>query len=253
MQQANEELELKVQERTAELQQLNEQLKELNDLKSRVVSMVCHEFRNPLNNISLSVSYLDRYSEQLSAQQKMQYLEDIQANVERMAHMIDDILVIGKVEAKKIEVQPTMLNLVEFCQRLVAELRLTAPQHRIDLKTPGQSIWAQVDEQLLRSILTNILINSVRYSLAESKIQFKIFTQQKQIVFRIKDQGIGIPPEDIPHLFEPFHRGRNVSNIPGTGLGLSVVKKFVDLLQGKIEVNSQIGSGAIFVVCLPFI
>ncbi len=253
LQQANEELELKVQERTAELQQLNEQLKELNDLKSRVVSMVCHEFRNPLNNISLSVSYLARYTEQLSAQQKMQYLEDIQANVERMVHMIDDILVIGKVEAKKIEVQPTPLNLVEFCQSLVAELRLTAPQHSIDVKTPVQSIWAQLDEQLLRSILTNILINSVRYSPPESKVQFEVFTQQNQIVFQVKDQGIGIPLEDIPHLFEPFHRGRNVSNIPGTGLGLSVVKKFVDLLQGRIEVSSQIASGTTFVVRLPFI
>jgi Osmosensitive K+ channel histidine kinase len=139
----------------------------------------------------------------------MQYLEDIQANVERMVHMIDDILVIGKVEAKKIEVQPTPLNLVEFCQSLVAELRLTAPQHSIDVKTPVQSIWAQLDEQLLRSILTNILINSVRYSPPESKVQFEVFTQQNQIVFQVKDQGIGIPLEDIPHLFEPFHRGRN--------------------------------------------
>lgn len=253
LQQANEELEQKVQERTAELQQLNEQLKELSDLKSRMVSMVCHEFRNPLNNISLSVSYLDRYNNQLSGDQKGKYLNDIQANVERMTTMIDDILVIGKVEAKKIEIQPIELDLAAFCRSLTAEIQAIAPQSRIDFTSQRQTFLAQIDERLLRSILTNILFNSIHYSPPDKKVHFKLLAQDNQIIFQIKDYGIGIPAEDLPHLFEPFHRGRNVSNIPGTGLGLSIVKKFVDLQQGKIEVRSKVGRGTTFTVRLPSI
>lgn len=250
LQQANEALEQKVQERTAELQHLNEQLKELSDLKSRMVSMVCHEFRNPLNNISLSVSYLDRYKDQLSGEQKGKYLKDIQANVERMTTMIDDILVIGMVEARKIELQPVELDLVEFCRSLTAEIQLTAPQNPIHFTSQCPSLRVPMDKRLLRSILTNILSNSIHYSPPEKKIQFKLSSQANQIVFQVKDQGIGIPAEDIPQLFEPFHRGRNVSNIPGTGLGLSIVKKFVDLQQGTIDVSSKVGRGTLFTVQL---
>lgn len=250
LQQANEALEQKVQERTAELQHLNEQLKELSDLKSRMVSMVCHEFRNPLNNISLSVSYLDRYKDQLSGEQKGKYLKDIQANVERMTTMIDDILVIGMVEARKIELQPVELDLVEFCRSLTAEIQLTAPQNPIHFTSQCPSLRVHMDKRLLRSILTNILSNSIHYSPPEKKIQFKLSSQANQIMLQVKDQGIGIPAEDIPQLFEPFHRGRNVSNIPGTGLGLSIVKKFVDLQQGTIDVSSKVGRGTLFTVQL---
>lgn len=110
----------------------------------------------------------------------------------------------------------------------------------------------QTDEMLLRSILTNILSNSIHYSPISSTVRFSIVHPQDQnVVFQIKDQGIGIPPEDLPHLFEPFHRGRNVSNIPGTGLGLSIVKRFTNLLQGKLEIDSKIGRGTTFTICLP--
>ncbi|MBF2026504.1 MAG: PAS domain S-box protein [Oscillatoriales cyanobacterium C42_A2020_001] len=251
LQQANEELELKVQERTAELQQLNAQLQELNELKSRLVSMVCHEFRNPLNNILLSVSYLDRYDEQLQPQQKTQHFSDIHTNVDRMTQMIDDILVIGKVEAKKIELQPVSLNLVEFCRQLVEEMQAIAPANPIHFICQRKTLSALIDERLLRSILTNILANSVRYSPANCPIQFKLTCRDEQFTFQVKDQGIGIPADDIPYLFEPFHRGRNVSNIPGTGLGLSIVKKFVDLQQGEIAVQSKVGHGTTFTVRLP--
>jgi signal transduction histidine kinase len=98
--------------------------------------------------------------------------------------------------------------------------------------------------------LTNILSNSVQYSLPHSSIQFRLLRQKQQVIFQIKDQGIGIPPEDLPYLFEPFHRARNVSNIPGTGLGLNIVKRFVDLQQGKIEVESKLGAGTTFTVTL---
>jgi len=252
LQRTAEDLELKVQERTAELQQVNEQLKELNELKTRLVSMVCHEFRNPLNNILLSASYLDRYDSQLLLNQKIEYLGDIRSNVERMTQMIDDILVIGKTEAKKIDVQLSPLDLVKFCTDLTEEVQSTASNTQIKFISRRKHFVIQTDEMLLRSILTNILSNSIRYSPLGSTVKFSIlYAQERNVIFQIKDQGIGIPAEDLPHLFEPFHRGRNVSNIPGTGLGLSIVKRFTDLLQGTLEIDSKIGRGTIFTICLP--
>jgi PAS domain S-box-containing protein len=246
---ANEELELKVRERTTELYQANEQLKELSELRSRVVSMVCHEFRNPLNNILLSVSSLGRYNTHLSAEQKENYLLGIKENVERMTQMIDAILMIGKVEARQIEIQPSQVELVQFCRNLVSEINYSN-SNQIEFICRNKAIHAALDEKLLRSILTNILSNSVQYSLPHSSIQFRLLRQKQQVIFQIKDQGIGIPPEDLPYLFEPFHRARNVSNIPGTGLGLNIVKRFVDLQQGKIEVESKLGAGTTFTVTL---
>ncbi|NJO79246.1 MAG: PAS domain-containing sensor histidine kinase [Cyanobacteria bacterium RM1_2_2] len=252
---ANEELEQMVRERTAELCQANEQLKELSEVRSRVVSMVCHEFRNPLNTILLSVSSLGRYDAQLTLDQKEKYLLDIKDNVERMTQMIDAILIVGKVEAKGIAVDPSTFNLIEFCRNLITEFQPEfQPEFacdRIKFITRAKHLSVTLDERLLRSILTNILSNALRYSPNHTSVQFTLRKQKQHAIFQIKDQGIGIPGEDLPYLFEPFHRGRNVSNIAGTGLGLNIVKRFVDLQQGKIEVESQMGRGTTFTVILP--
>jgi PAS domain S-box-containing protein len=247
---ANEELEQMVRERTGELRHANEQLKELNEVRSRVVSMVCHEFRNPLNNILLSVSSLGRYETQLTLNQKERYLLDIKDNVERMTQMIDAILIVGKVEAKGIEVHPDLFDLIPFCRNLIVEVQPDECE-RIEFISRAKHLMVTLDEQLLRSILTNILSNAIRYSPSRSLIQFTLRKQKQHIVFQIKDQGIGIPSEDLPYLFEPFHRGRNVSNIAGTGLGLNIVKRFVELQQGKVEVESRLGVGTTFTVILP--
>lgn len=248
---ANEELEQMVQARTAELYQANEQLKELSDLRSRVVSMVCHEFRNPLNNILLSVSSLERYDQQLTLKQKEDYLLNIQDNVNRMTQMIDAILMIGKVEAKGIEVNAELFDVVSFCCELIAELERNESDRCIELSCRTKRLMATLDQQLLRSILTNILSNAMRYSPGKETIQFKLLKRKHHIVFQICDRGIGIASDDLPFLFEPFHRGRNVSNISGTGLGLSIVKRFVELHHGKIEVKSKLGAGTTFTVILP--
>lgn len=259
LQRTNEELEQRVRDRTIELQQANEQLKELSELRSRVVTMICHEFRNPLNNILLSVSSLERYEAQLTPDQKTKYLSGIQDNVERMTQMIDAILIIGQVAAKGIEVQLTQFDLIPFCRELVTEVCLTVTgtcqengkSEHIQFSSRCKRLNVMLDQRLLRSILTNILTNALRYSPESRNIQFKVLKQKSQVIFHIADQGIGIPPEDLPYLFEPFHRGRNVSNIAGTGLGLHIVKRFVDLQGGHIEVSSQVSQGTTFQVILP--
>jgi len=248
---ANEELEQRVTERTSELSKANEQLKQLNEDRSRFVAMVCHEFRNPLNNIAFSVSSLKRYNRQLSAEEKTEYLSDVETNVERMTQMTNELLVIGKIETEGINLSSEKIDLVQFCQKLVAELKQTYPTHKVDFDTDISCLKVEVDCQLLRSIITNILTNSVRYSSADKSIQFKLDYNHSRAVFLIKDWGIGIPKSDIYHIFEPFHRGKNVSNVPGTGLGLNIVKRFVDILGGEINISSKVNRGTKVEIIVP--
>jgi PAS domain S-box-containing protein len=253
LQQTNEELELKVQERTATLQQMNQQLRELSETRSRFIAMVCHEFRNPLNNMALAVSSLKRYETQLSAAEKGDYLATITANINRITTMIDDILVIGKIEAKVLEVAPKLLDLVQWGQDLLREREYFRPLSPIEFVCRSRQIIARCDERLLRSIVNNLLTNALLYTPENGTIRLKFAKRKDWFIVTIQDEGIGIPAADKPQLFEPFHRGRNVSNIPGTGLGLSIVKQFVDLQGGRIEVTSQVHRGTTFVVRLPII
>ncbi|MGV2828161.1 ATP-binding protein [Myxosarcina sp. GI1(2024)] len=243
LQLANEELEQRVQERTSELSQANQQLKQLNEVRSRFVSMVCHEFRNPLNNIAFSVSSLKRYDRQLSASQKVEYLSDIEISIDRMAQMIDDFLVIGKIDTERIDLESQQLDVVKFCRKLVAEFQQTHLNNQIQFSSDRANLKVESDSQLLRAILINVLSNSVKYSRNGDQIQFQLSANCDRLTFLVEDRGIGIPSEDLPKIFEPFHRGKNVSNIPGTGLGLNIVKRFVELLGGKINVSSQINRG----------
>lgn len=213
--------------------------------------MVCHEFRNPLNNIALSVSALNRYDAQLGPETKANYLRSINANVERMTEMIDDILVIGKIEAKVLQVNPQSFDLVAFCQALLAEREYHRPRQPIQLVCRHRQLWVTLDQRMVRSILSNLLSNAMRYTSANQVICLKLSKRQQQLMMQVQDKGIGIPKADQRSLFEPFQRGRNVSNIPGTGLGLSIVKQFVDLQRGTIEVSSQVGVGTVFTVRLP--
>lgn len=253
LQQTNEALELKVQERTAELLQANQQLQELSELRSRFVSMVCHEFRNPLNNIALLVSSLERYEQRLSAHQKQEYLQAMVANTDRMTAMIDDILVIGTIEADQLALKSTEIDVAQFCQELLKELQPTTQGHQLAFTCDDSKLEAVIDEQLLRSILLNILHNAIRYSPQAGLIELKLVHDPQQLTFHVIDQGLGIPKADQSLLFEPFHRGKNVSNIPGTGLGLSIVKQFVGLLNGTVSFESTLGEGTMFVVQLPTI
>jgi PAS domain S-box-containing protein len=252
LQRHNEELEQKIQERTARLRQVNQQLRELSEMRSRFVAMVCHEFRNPLNNIALSVSSLNRYDAQLQPEEKADYLNNISANVERMTCMIDDILVISKIEAKVLEVNPQPLDLVAFCQDLLVTQDYARPQMPIQFSSRSRQIIANLDERLLHSIVSNLLSNAIRYTPDHKPIRLTLTRRKGQVILRVQDEGIGIPLGDRRHLFEPFHRGHNVSNIPGTGLGLSIVKQFVELHHGTIAVTSKVGTGTTFTVRLPY-
>ena len=251
LQRTNEELERVVQERTAKLIEANQQLRELSHLRSRFVAMVCHEFRNPLNNIVLSVSALMRYNEKLTPVEKRDYLCNINANVERMTHMIDEILVIGKIDAQVLDIHLEPIDLIAFCEGLIAEPIHQRSPFPIQFSCRHRQLMAMLDPQILRSILSNLLSNAIRYTSDDQPIVLKVIKHKHHIIFHVQDKGMGILRQDRPHIFEPFHRGQNASNISGTGLGLSIIKQFVELLQGGVKLKSCPGKGTTFTVRLP--
>lgn len=227
--------------------------RELNELKSRFVSMVSHEIRNPLNSILAVAQILERYSEEWSKEKKQEFFQRIKTNVKQLTELLDDVLVIGKAEAKKLEFKPVPLDLEKLSCDVIEEIKLsTGSQHAIVFANQGQCTNACLDERLLRHILTNLLSNAIKYSPQGSTIHFDLVCQDDKAIFQIKDEGIGIPPEDIGRLFESFHRATNVKNIPGTGLGLAIVKRCVDISGGVIAVKSEVGVGTTFSVTLPF-
>lgn len=243
LQQTNEELEARVAQRTQELSQANLKLTQLNEVRSRFIGMVCHEFRNPLNNISFLVSSLLRYSQKLSTNKKNEYLLDIKTNIERMTEMTDELLVISKIDNESIDLACDYFDLVDFCQGIIAEFEQTSKQQQIKFKCDFQELKVKIDGRLLRSIIVNLLSNAVKYSPQKTEINLDLQIKNNQLKITITDRGIGIPSKDKNRIFEPFHRGKNVSNIPGTGLGLHIVKKFVNILEGKIKVHSQLNLG----------
>lgn len=233
--------------------------KELNEFKSRFVSMVSHEFGNPLMAVLMSAELLKKCSHRKTESEKLKYVERIQTSAEQMSKLLKDVLVIGKAEAGKLEFKPAPLALIKFCNDVVEEIQLSAGGN-ITINFAHNNLIANegyhgglllLDEKLVRHILTNLLSNAVKYSPQGSTVHFDLLCQDGQVIFQIKDEGIGIPPEDQQRLFESFYRAKNVGKIPGTGLGLAIVKQSVDLHGGKIEATSDVGVGTKFTVTLP--
>ena len=236
----------------AELHKALEREKELNELKSRFISMASHEFRTPLTTILGSAELLKHYSYKWSSEKKLVHFERIHSNVQHLVELLNDVLLIGQVEAGKLQFNPERLDVVQFCSTLVEELQLSAgSEHTITFTCQFPKLEGYLDEKLLRHILSNLLSNAIKYSPTSSTVNFELVRQNDLAIFHIQDSGIGIPLEDRQHLFESFHRAKNVGNIPGTGLGLSIVKRSVDLHGGNITVNSEVGVGTTFTVTIP--
>ncbi|MBW4543037.1 MAG: hybrid sensor histidine kinase/response regulator [Symplocastrum torsivum CPER-KK1] len=275
LQRLNEELEHRVEEQTEELrdknrclqseiterQRLEEELrnalmkeKELSDLKSNIISVVSHEYRTPLATILSSTELLENYSHKWDQEKRQRHFKRIENSVHHLTQLVNDVLIISKAEAGKLDFNPVPLELVEFCYQLVEELQLTAStQHNISFLCQTSSIKACLDEKLLRQFLTNLLSNAIKYSPHGGNVQLELECKQDVTIFRIRDQGIGIPLKDQDQLFEAFHRSSNVGTISGTGLGLAIVKKCVDIHNGQIAVESEVGTGTTFIITIPLI
>ncbi|MEB3337387.1 MAG: PAS domain S-box protein [Leptolyngbyaceae bacterium] len=228
------------------------QEKELSELKSRFVTMASHEFRTPLSTILLSSELLEHYNDKLSEEKKLQQLLKIQTSVKNMTQLLEDVLLIGKVESGKVTLNPVPLDLTRLCRDFIEDLQLLAgSKHTLNLSIQGLQQEVYLDEKLLRSILNNLISNAIKYSPRGGEVELTVTYRPQGICFHIQDQGIGIPEADQQRLFDSFHRATNVGSIPGTGLGLAIVKKAVELHGGQISVSSQVGVGTAFTVELP--
>ncbi len=229
-----------------------ERQRELNVLRSRFVAMTSHEFRTPLASILSSAELLRYYSERVSAEERLGMLQSIEAGVQRMTQMLDRILLIGKAEAEMLEFSPQPIDLKELCNQLIKE----ANQQHTNAKSAIVLDWQMepaeqgFDEKLCRHIFSNLLSNALKYSPTGGDVHMRVQTEQGRTVFEVRDQGIGIPADELHHLFDSFHRASNVGTIAGTGLGLSIVKKSVELHGGTITVSSTIDQGTCFTVTL---
>jgi PAS domain S-box-containing protein len=226
--------------------------KELGQLRSNFVSMVSHEFRTPLGIIQSSAEILEDYLDRLEPAERKEHLQSIRKNTRRMAELMEEALLIGSFDAGKMEFKAVSLDLGAFLRRLVDEV-LSATDRRCPIELSFAEIPAElkVDERLLRHIFTNLLTNAVKYSDVGRVVRFEIGRDKAEIVCDIRDHGIGIPEADREWLFNAFHRGHNVGDRPGTGLGLVIVKRCVDLHGGSIKVESKLGEGTTVTVRLP--
>jgi PAS domain S-box-containing protein len=257
LRQLNLDLELRVAKRTEELVGTEEKLrtalakeKELNELKSRFVSMISHEFRTPLTTIQSAAELLQYY--RWSDEEQQERFQQIHAAVQHMTQMLEDVLLIGKAEAGKLEFNPKLLDLTALCQQFVADLQLSANhQYQITFTSQGQANHAWIDQTLLRLIVSNLLSNAIKYSPENGNVELSLDYDSDYVILRISDEGIGIPQIEQQRLFEAFYRGTNVGTIQGTGLGLTTVKRCVDLHQGTITLASRVNVGTIFTVTLP--
>ncbi len=235
----------------AEMQSALAKEKELHELKSRFVSMTSHEFRTPLTTIMFSAELIQKYGLKWTQEKKDRHLWRIQTSVNQMTQLLDDVLIIGQAEAKKLDFNPHPLDLNQFCGDLVEEMQNLTDKHAIIFNSKLDCTCAKMDEKLLRHIFSNLLANAIKYTPAGGAINFELTSFQNKAIFRLQDSGIGIPKCDRAQLFDSFHRASNVGTISGTGLGLAIVKKSVDLHGGSINVESEVGVGTTFEVTLP--
>jgi two-component system, chemotaxis family, CheB/CheR fusion protein len=239
------------QSRAAELQRNALQKEyELNELKSRLIAIASHEFRTPLSTIILSSQLLASDDPKQTVDKRLAHQQRIEKAIVQITNLLDGILNVGRAETEQIQIQRVPLELKSFCQQLLEELQNAT--HRLILVSDiQQGYFACLDANMLKQILTNLITNALKYSAVDRTVRLEVACQETEVIFKIIDQGIGIPREDLEQLFEPFYRGRNVGSIPGSGLGLAIVKRLVEMLKGQISLESQLDHGTTFTVVLP--
>ncbi|MBK7895793.1 MAG: ATP-binding protein [Candidatus Promineifilaceae bacterium] len=251
----------RLQKQSFQTQQQQKQVEMLNQafqeerkkrlLKSRLMAMFSHDFRNPLTLILMASDILSSGDNRLTPERKQHQHDRIRGSVHLLLQMLDDMLLVAEMESGYLEFVPKPLLLANFAETIVKEFRLIDQGiHKI---TFFNHLFGQVkaDRKLFRQILANLLSNAMKYSPPDTEITIYLREENGRIQLEVQDEGIGIPAESLPHLFEPFHRANNAKQIKGTGLGLTIVKECVDHHQGEIDIQSTLNKGSRFVVWLP--
>ena len=240
-----------LRQRETELEEALDKEKELNTLKSRFVSMASHEFRTPLSTILSSIELVEAYLDAGNSK-ALKHINRIKNSVTTLTSILNDFLSLSRLEEGKIEAQPEWFQLSDFCLAVVDEMRgqLKRGQQLIhEEKNVGQEIF--LDKKFLKIIFFNLISNAIKYSPEGKPIRCMTSLRDQTLSIVIQDEGMGIPREDQPHLFTRFFRAHNVENIQGTGLGLNIVKRYIELLNGRIRFESAQGFGTSFFVDIP--
>lgn len=248
----NQELESTIRERTFELTEALEREKQLGEMKSKFVSMASHEFRTPLSAILSSASLLEHYTLPEHAEKRRKHIDRIKSSIKNLTEILDDFLSLEKLEQGKVELVNNTFDIPELFNDVVEEMdgMLARKNQKIKLSHLGSAAVFQ-DKKMLRNILLNLLSNASKYSGDDQQIELSSRVQDHKLLISVKDQGIGIPADAQADLFDKFHRGHNAAHIQGTGLGLHIVKRYVELLHGSISFHSQENKGTEFMVSLP--
>nr|WP_242035585.1 MULTISPECIES: ATP-binding protein [unclassified Leptolyngbya] len=229
-----------------------EKEKELSELKSRFWSMAAHEIRSPMTSILGCAQLLEHEYHNLTEERRREFLYMIQESLRTMDQLLNDLLAIGRAEGGNLKFEPAPLDLEQFCLSLVEEIQFSVnPHHRIRFNCHGDCENTYLDQKLLRHILTNLILNAVKYSPQGGTVYFDLSCAPEEVTLQVRDTGIGIPLDAQQRLFEPFQRANNVGDIPGTGLGLTIVKRCLDLHSGQIAVESEVGIGTTIIIKLP--
>jgi signal transduction histidine kinase len=267
MKRLNAELETKVEQRTLILREalqelersqseLNEALnkeKELSEIKSRFVSMASHEFRTPLSTVLSSAALISKYKLSEEQEKRDKHINRIKESVKHLNVLLEDFLSLGKLEEGRVIAVPAPFNVKEFMEEVVDEMRFSLKENQnIHAVHKGENQFLS-DKRLLKNILINLLSNAIKFSPENSTIWLEIRNHADQLQLTVRDEGLGISEDDQQHLFSSFFRGKNVVNIEGTGLGLHIVKRYTELLQGNIQLESKINEGTIITVIAPVI
>ena len=261
----NTSLEEKVASRTEELQKTLAELqaskesltislekeKEVNDLKSRFVSMASHEFRTPLSTILSSISLMAKYETTEDQPKRDKHIDRIKSSVKTLTDILNEFLSLGKIEEGKVEVNFESFDLTLFIQGLINEMNVLLKNGQELAHVHHGDIICYSDAGLLKNVLINLISNAIKFSPENSKITIATTIQNNQTEIKVIDHGIGIPEKDQVHLFERFFRATNVTNIQGTGLGLHIVGRYIELLNGHISYQSQLEDGSVFLIKLP--
>ena len=261
----NQELEQKVADRThallttlAQLEKRTEELgqalaaeQEVGELKSRFVSMASHEFRTPLTAVLTSTALIEKYPGTDQQDKRVKHLQRIRASVNHLNDILEEFLSVGRIEEGRIEAHPVELDFPDLLRETITDMQgLLKPGQTIRLALDDTSS-VRLDPSLLRKILVNLLSNAIKYSEAGTEVLLQAGSTARELTIRVQDQGVGISEADQQHLFERFYRARSVANVPGTGLGLYIIAKYLELMGGTIALHSELGAGTTVTITIP--
>lgn len=224
---------------------------ELRELRSRFMSMLSHEFRNPLTAVFSSIELLDHYGSKLDADHIRQRYTDMRSQIRSVLKMLDEFLLMMRSEQIGLQFQPSPVEINALSRGILNQAQSTATRHLFRFTPLPQERTLYVDEKLLRHALDNLLTNAIKYSPQGGEIHLELRLMGDEFQARVHDHGIGIPEADLDHIFEPFQRASNVGGIPGSGLGMAITRQAAELHGGRVSVTSQLGEGSIFTLSLP--